>query len=726
MVASTKKLGRPKDPNAKTKRRPTGAKQKRDVSDDVREVIVPRCADRKRRERLERDDEAWLMYYCGVGSGLERFDNGTRENVFWYDFTEQQREMIRVIRNAILYGGDQALAATRGEGKTTIFRRMLMKYTLQGEINCSVLFCATGPLADKSLASIKWDLQHGGRLLDDYPEVCKPIRRLENTPNRAHYMTATGEQQVDLRKKFTQHPCKFSWGVNEMSLPDIPGSPAAGGMFITRGLEAEVRGLNSIGVRPKVAGIDDADTEETENSEDQAIKLEHRIDRAIAGLGSQQASIARVMLCTVRNRRCVAYKFTCPKQKPSWKGKRFAFLQHPPDRRDMWDRYMDLLTKCFQEGDEFGRAAHQLYLDNLEEMNRGAIVSNPHRFNGKKLPDGTQREVSALQHYFNQIHKTDEDSVKAEYDNDPPEDEEVERTILTAYHIQHNCRSGLDQGVVPEGTVAITAGLDIKKTGFHYVVIALNEEATGCVLEYNFFDINAGELRANSQATERAILYGLHEWRENRDAEPYIDLEGNERLIDLALIDEGWKEEAWANQPARQFCAEAGLSRFLPCKGASGSQYHEPKVGRRTIRGENCHVSFICKIPIVHWNADHYKQSTHDGFLTEPGEPGSLSLFKPPATKIGPRMQPHLGYAKHITAESWERRFVPGFRGWTEGFFKVGSQNHYLDATAQALVARSLMGVSVLPTPGGTPVASQRDPQEQRMVSGGYERERSW
>ena len=56
----------------------------------------------------------------------------TSPNLFWYPFTTQQLEMIEAIRNAILYGGDQALAASRGEGKTKIFERMLLKYTLAG------------------------------------------------------------------------------------------------------------------------------------------------------------------------------------------------------------------------------------------------------------------------------------------------------------------------------------------------------------------------------------------------------------------------------------------------------------------------------------------------------------------------------------------------------------------------------------------------------------------
>src|SRR5690606_1133882 len=152
------------------------ADRKRQKRDEERLVVIPPCVDRERRELLESDDEEWLRYYFG----------GDCTNPFWYDFTFQQKEMIAAVRNAVEFGGDQAIAASRGEGKTTIVERLLLKYTLQGLITFSVLFSATGSSAENSLESIKDDIAENDRLCEDYPEVCAPVRALENTPNRAH------------------------------------------------------------------------------------------------------------------------------------------------------------------------------------------------------------------------------------------------------------------------------------------------------------------------------------------------------------------------------------------------------------------------------------------------------------------------------------------------------------------------------------------------------------
>ena len=91
-------------------------RRKRDKRATAKEVQVPPCEDPQRRARLEADDTEWLRYYF--------------HELFWDPFTTQQLEMIEAIRNAIRYGGAQAIAASRGEGKTKLFERTLLKYTL--------------------------------------------------------------------------------------------------------------------------------------------------------------------------------------------------------------------------------------------------------------------------------------------------------------------------------------------------------------------------------------------------------------------------------------------------------------------------------------------------------------------------------------------------------------------------------------------------------------------
>ena len=272
--------------------------------DSARIVVVPECRDRALRVALEADDFRWLRHFF--------------PELFWYEWQPQQREMIEAIRRAITEADDQAIAASRGEGKTKIAERLLLKYSLQGKIKLSVLFAATGSHAEDSLRSIMAEVEESDHLNALYPEVCTPVRALENTPNRAHYQKCNGFRH-DTGEPYEAAVSRFSWCGKEIILPRLPGSPASGAIIATRGLDAAVRGLNKLNRRVDVAIIDDPDTEESARSVDQAKKLMTRIDRAIGGLGGQQKGVGRVVFSRLQSRIAVSYQLTDSVAKPSMK-----------------------------------------------------------------------------------------------------------------------------------------------------------------------------------------------------------------------------------------------------------------------------------------------------------------------------------------------------------------------------------------------------------------------
>jgi hypothetical protein len=203
------------------------AARKREERAKASTVFIPQCADRERRERLERDDEAWLAYYFGPGCELD--------DPFTYKFTEQQSEMIKSISRALEFGLDQALAASRGEGKSIITERLLIKYHVQGKVDFSVLFQATGPLADNALDSIKNSLEKNVLLEADYPEVCIPVQAVADAPQKAGSIKVTGIRH-DNGKPYERALAKFTWSGQEIIFPNVPGSPSARSIIATRGI----------------------------------------------------------------------------------------------------------------------------------------------------------------------------------------------------------------------------------------------------------------------------------------------------------------------------------------------------------------------------------------------------------------------------------------------------------------------------------------------------------
>lgn len=697
------------DPQSDDERRRLDAERKRAVRATDKDVLIPDlpAKNRRRRLRYEKDDAAWLRYYFGPKSNVA--------DPFTYKFTSQQTEMIAAIRHAIRYGGDQSIAASRGEGKTTLAERLLVKYTLEGRVSFSVLCAATGSAAGNSLESIRDAIENNDLLAEDYPETCIPVRALENTPNRAHYQTVTGHR-FDTGEAFERVPSRFSWCGQEVVLPSVPGSPSNGAIIATRGLDAAVRGLKRRGKRPDVVIIDDPDTEETARSEDQAKKLEARIDNALGALGGQKKNVARVMLTTLQNRIAVSYRYTDPTQKASWKGKRFRYLVEPPARVDLWDEYVQLRGACQQVVDEggestdpFARGAHKFFLAHRKEMEAGAVVANPNRFNGEKLPDGSRYEMSALQHYYNEMADKSPEFCQCELDNDPPEETGPVESGLTSHIIlQH--MSGYERLVVPPGCEIVTQGIDVGKYALHYVVRAWKPDGTGYVIDKGVQDV-AGTTLGRDIGVEHAIVQALRSRMEIANSGIYHQIDDESVPVSLTLIDAGYKSEA-----VYAFCREAGLA-CMPAMGIGKS------AGCVKVRFTGVQKISDTRRPGDHWfmsrenrrdwlvdmDADHWKSWEHARWMTATDQPGTMFLYGAASDNVKRRGRyeiEHFNYAKHIVAEIEVEEPIKGVlvRRWRA----KSEANHFLDASYMSNVAANMRGISLLKRPAKRGTAGGR------------------
>jgi hypothetical protein len=702
----------------------------RKLSRTEKEVKIPsvKAADYRRRIELEKNDAAWLRYFfC---------------DVFTYDFTAQQQIMIEAIGTAIEHGGDQAIAASRGEGKSTLFETLLLKYVLAGRIKFALLCAATGSKADDSLKSVKDALEDSGdyqgtrtaeRLERHYPEVCVPVRALEGAPQRAFGMIVSGRRRD--KTAYTCHPCKFTWCGDQVIMPLVPGSPSSGAIIATAGLEREVRGMKKGRKRPDVIGIDDPDTEETVNSPEQAMKLETRIERGLARIGGQRRRVARIMLTTLQRKGCVSARFTDPQIKPAWQGRRFRFLVSPPERTDLWEEYLSLMRADLQaidqhgqQTDRYARRAHAFYIANREAMDRGAVVANPNRFYGDMLPDGTQQEVSALQHYYNQIIVMgSREAVETEYDNSPPEEDRQTSGIVPS-RVQSRV-SGLPWRQIPLHTIRLTQGIDVGKRWLHWVVRAWvlapgQPVATGHTIDYGETPTR-GTVAGSEEGVDEAIKRALCEREEQIDRDPYCTAGGEVLDLDLTLIDCQYRMEA-----IYEYCSDAGLF-LIRSRGGNGRYSPSAGVGRSngTIREDWQQVAIATDevIPGDFWkmskqangiwqtriHADSWKCWEHDRWSGDQAAPGGLCVWGegPTADDLaGGRLsysqrmhrQPFPsglpGFADQICAEVEAEEIKAGMpiRRWVSGDGLSAKNNHLFDAAYRADVAASMLGVPLL------------------------------
>lgn len=650
-------------------------------------ITIPACVNPQRRAECEADIFRWLTTYFP-----ETFTN---------PFSEDGRAIVLEIMARASEGGDKAIAAPRGEGKTSIAERVILFLVLTSKLRFPLIVAATGPDAARILDNIRHEVERNDTLWEDYPEVCEPVRALEGTPQRAARQSIDGV------------PTRIQWSDKATVFPTVEGSRCSGAILMTRGLDAAMRGLRHGNMRPDFVLIDDPETRESARSEYQIGQREQTIERDIAGLAGQGKKMGRLMLCTLQNRTCLAAKYTDPKQKPSWGGKRYSLLKAFPERADLWEEYVRMVHVGGETGnDPDGREALKFYQDNRAAMDAGAIPSNPTRYIASPMSDGSPTEISALQHCYNIIARIDLGAFRTEYQNDPPEDEGPETSGIKASLVESRVNE-LPQRMIPPNTICLTAGVDVGKYRCYWTVTAWQPGAIGFVVDYGWGEVlGTATEDENRVAIEHAILSALLALRDEFITDPYTKEGGEIVPLDLVLVDSGTYTDG-----VYQFIRQTGATVYVPSKGFADGRGSSPfNLGKAANDRRVGNHWFVHKQPNGIWlygfDADYWKHFVHERFLTptydDKGEmrQGTLSMWKPTANHN------HMRFARSIVAEEWTEEFIKG-KGWKRQWVKRNKENHWLDSTVLASVAADMRGVTVM----SKTHPKDRTPRQRRAIA---------
>lgn len=637
-------------------RQESDLQRKRAKRHDSAAVVIDPVADPSRRELCLGDPERFLRTY-----------NANGERGFTRPFAVHHQRMIDAIYQRAVNGGDKAVAAPRGDGKTTVATWMLIYIFMAQLVTSAAIIAATGKHARKIFRWVKEAFLFNDLLAGDFPEVSCCVRDLDGAPQRA------SKQHVDGVKT------RIIWTQDEVSLPYVPGSPYGGVRLSPFGLDAAIRGG-----RFQFALIDDPETKAVADNEEINRELESKLDGDIAGLAFPDATISRVVLTTPQNRRSLSWRITDPQQRPTFGGERYGVLTAWPTNRDKWEEYVAIRQKAQAAGDKDGLPALDMYLANRDEMDAGHVVSNPYRFDHRPNADGRQVEVSALQAFFNRVADWGLSRVMAELQCDPDEEEMTQTLTLTPGKVQSRI-SGLMQHELPrQDDIIITCGADISNFGTYWVKVAWFGNATGVVIDYGYTPTINMVKDADAAFLLKWLVPTLHQWR--------TDIL-SQNPPSMCLIDSG---SGLHKEAVYEFVRQVGGTPFAASKGAS--RFHLGKKSDTRICFDECYAEYQGRAENI-WlymiNTEHWKQWVHERFTTPTFDEahqfhdGSLSLFSDPDPKR------HSTIAHQITAEERREIFVPG-KGLVRQWFVKSKQNHYLDAISLAAAAAGVRGVRLV------------------------------
>lgn len=698
--------GLPDDDPPRRDERTSDMLRKREQRAKERDLVIPPPKNPDRRKRCLASAALFLKTYL--------------PDKYTYAFTDDQLKIIAEVESALLAGRDKAIGAGRGGGKTSIIEGLLGVYfPFKGLLRFPLIIAKNGTAAIQILDNIKFEIERGGSLAEDFPEVCVPIMALDGWAGRSKMQTVNGQRT------------HIIWKGHNLRLPTVivnwcpeclveakqgtcprcrksvtPWSPpSSGACFGAVGIDGSLRGTRIVNTRPDAALLDDIEDAETAHSPTAIKKNERIISKDVAGLAGIGKKLSRVMLCTPQNDYCIAARYINPQEVPAFSGVAFPqVITWPTAHATHWMRYVELR----QDGkrtrvDEDGRAAVEYYLENREAMDAGAVVSNPHDVPPTTAKDGFPLLYSAIQKVYDFWADNGEAATYSEYQLQPKPAAE-ESGIPRAADLRTRI-SDRPRWHARADTIGVYAHIDMGKDVFWWTVIAVNARGGGEVIAYGTWPQQQRAYVLSSEvsptytewhrnhfgreAAQKVVVYETLEYFSETLFEQEVRVGDSIRSIDKIGVDSGWMTDV-----VYRLCQTPAHSWLIPTKGEGVRVTGKPISARPKrsgeIRGDECRYvePENQKVRVLEFDTNYWKWRVHEALVVPPSADDAIVLY-------GQTGQDHAMYADHLVAEYRVEVQAKGRQGYEYFEKPTRDDNHLLDTTVGAVVVANLSNAHI-------------------------------
>jgi hypothetical protein len=654
---------------------------------------IPPPADPARRAAAELDLQTWAETYFH-----DRFPLPCCA-----DHSDQFHEAQRVIE----HGGLQAIAAPRGDGKTTRLEVAILFAILTGKHDYGVLLTATAKHAPRRIGSVKMALLTNELLLSDYPEVCVPVRAMNGRANKCAGLTSEGSNLWPASNE-------SQWGKNRVILPTVPGSRCSGAVLESSGLLEALRGLNlpradGTILRPSLLLLDDPQTDRTARSPIQCEAREDAIAKGILFLPGPDREVSALAALTVIDPGDVADKLLDRTVHPAWHGVRKKMLYSFPTNMKLWDEYAVVYLDELATGSEDFPRTTQFYTSSRGAMDEGCVVAWEHRH-----PGCTSAVEFAMRCFLR-----DRRAFMSEFQNEPESEQSDAADVAQLSVDQLSVRQGTHaRGAVPLQAERLTWFVDVHKDILYYTVCGWAPGYTGWIVDYGtwpqqdsvYFDHRhlRHKITATPEVTattrEGQTQQALDRLFAELSARDWVRVDGLQMSLDLGLVD---ANDGAVTDAVYESCRGARRKHGLLVTPSHGMAFGAAKcpisrydrAGNKTAKlGDEWMLPSPKKCRIVRhvvFDAGRRKSFLWRRLTTPLGDPGSLCLFDGEPAR-------HRLFCEHLTAEVPTKTYGPYGEVivWT---LRPGRPNHWLDCLSGCCTAESMLG-------GKLAIATPRSP----------------
>lgn len=632
---------------------------------------LPPCRNPERRRECGRNLALWAKTY--------------QPKLFDLPWGKDHLKAIARLEAVVMYGALLALAMPRGSGKTTLAKAAALWATLEGLCRFAFIIGAAEGHAIKNIQDVKTELETNDLLLEDYPEICYPIRCLDGVKNRANGQLYQGKRT------------HISYTADEIIYPYIPGYAGSCAVIRTAGITGSIRGqgyirADGIPVRPDLVILDDPQTEESAASRTQTDAREKVIKKAVLGLIGPKDKMGVIMPCTVIEENDLSDRFLDRAKNPEWNGEKFKLVYKFPTNEKLWLKYWEVRQDGLRLGDN-GQAGDDFYTANQAELDAGADISWPERH---------PRAVSGIQYAMN-FKLKDEASFFCEYQNEPKKDAALSIKTLSPDEIAGKL-SGVRKNVCPLKSSRLSAFIDVGDKLLYFVIVAWNEDFGGSVVNYgtypeqplNYFKsatpkIALRDLYPNASSTEGYVAAGLSDLIKILMKIEFRREDDTPQKIDRLAIDAGWGNSSDAVfQAARNSEFSQSIvptfGRYIGPKSSNITEWnHRPG----DITGNQWRIRFA-KDKFFRYgifDSNYWKSFIFGKLEKHPLDKGAINLY-------GDNLNEHRMISEHLSAEIPVLVSAKGRTLW-EWEQIPNRDNHLFDCLVGAAVAASMTGLSV-------------------------------
>jgi hypothetical protein len=672
-------------------RQRTKSQQGRDIG------ALPPVVDPARREACRED----------LGKFLKTYFPGT----FRHDWSAVHLRLIELIQIVVLVGALLAMGIPRGWGKTSLCVRAVIWAIAYRHHVFVMLIGASNDAAKAMIEDIRTELESNAILLEDFPELCIPIKELEGVNQRGKAQLCCGKRT----KVFASH--------HELRLGNVGGQ--SGGIIRAGGiLSSKIRGARHVVdgavIRPTLGLVDDPQTEASAASKRSCYRRERVIQAALPGLPGAGEAWSCLMTMTVIEPGDVADRVLDRDKHPDWHGVRHAALDSlpTPDAMDLWFEWNQIREACLRK-DEDLQPAHRFYKKNMKAMKDGATIVWKDGYDPDRFVDPLEQ---AMDWFFR-----DRQGFWSELMNNPAGFEPEGRPKLDRDTVAVRCHH-LKAEAAPLESEFVTAFIDVQQQCLFYEVRAHAMDSTSWILQYGTWP---GQPRAYYTLSDiKMTLETMYPKMPNLQTRLIAAVKDLAKL----LFEKEWKREDghtlhlnvagidanWETETIKKAVRISGyMNRLIPTHGRS---FRPPKTAINELsKKKTDRVGLFWRLrsprekeAIRHliYDVDHWKSHHRDRLLIPQEAPGSCSLFAG---------RDHTMYADHQlseysnfihdissqrTVEVWEHR-------------PERPDNHFWDCSVGNSMLGGMLGC-VLPDAAavGQQQIRRRKPKKKRRTTG--------